>query len=404
MPTGTYFADWVMPAARATGEEGYGERQVQTTLEARLQRLAVRTVQRAGLGRAQVALVAMRPDGRVVAMVGGKDYAKSPFNRATQARRQPGSTFKLFVYLAALRAGLNPDSTVEDRPLKIGDWSPKNSHNQYRGELSLRQAFALSSNVAAVRLQEQVGRRNVIKAARDLGVTSPLSDDPSLALGTAGVTLLEMTRAYAAIAAGAYPVKAQGLMQKPKPWWQRIWSNYVTQTHDASFGEMKELLAGVVASGTGQGARLQVPTYGKTGTSQDNRDALFIGFTDDLVVGVWVGNDDNSPLGQIAGGGLPARIWRDFTAAAIGTSPARLTVPLPVEAPVEATGNVSFTVPLGDTGVEVGVDVNGDGVDLSTRDTRSRGEDEPPPPPEIGPDDAVPPPEDEPEEPPPGGF
>jgi penicillin-binding protein 1A len=406
VPTGTYFADWVLPAARnrPDDEEGYGAQEVQTTLEARLQTLAVRTVRRAGLGKAQVGLVAMRPDGRVVAMVGGKDYAKSPFNRATQARRQPGSTFKLFVYLAALRAGMSPDSTVEDRPLKIGDWQPKNSHNQYRGQLSLRQAFALSSNVAAVRLQEQVGRRNVIKAARDLGVTSPLSDDPSLALGTAGVTLLEMTRAYAAIAAGAYPVKAQGLMEKPKPWWQRMWSSYVSQTHDGSFDEMKELLAGVVASGTGQGARLQVPTYGKTGTSQDNRDAIFIGFTDNLVVGVWVGNDDNSPLGQVAGGGLPARIWRDFTAAAIGTSPVRLAAPPPVEAPVEATGNVSFSVPLGDTGVEVGVDINGDNVDFSTRDTRNQPDDQGPPPPPPADDEAVPPPDDDEPPPPPGGI
>jgi penicillin-binding protein 1A len=400
MPTGTYFADWVMPAARAAGEDGYGERQVQTTLEARLQALAVRTVRGAGLGKAQVALVAMRPDGRIVAMVGGKDYAKSPFNRATQARRQPGSTFKLFVYLAAMRAGMSPDSTIEDAPIRIGDWQPRNSGGHYRGALTLREAFARSSNVAAVRLQEKVGRKNVIRAARDLGVTSPLSDDPSLALGTSGVTLLEMTKAYAAIAAGAYPVKVQGLMEKPKPWWQRMWRSYVDQTRDGAFDEMKELLASVVTSGTGQGARLQVPTYGKTGTSQDNRDAIFIGFTDDLVVGIWVGNDDNRPLGQIAGGGLPARIWRDFTAAAVGTSPVRLAVPPPVEAPVEAPGNVSFTVPLGDTGVEVGVDINDNGVDLSTRDTRR--EDQPPP--SARPDAVMSPPEDEPEEPPPGGF
>jgi penicillin-binding protein 1A len=263
----------------------------------------------------------------------------------------------------------------------------------------LREAFARSSNVAAVRLQEKVGRRAVIRAARDLGVTSPLSDDASLALGTSGVTLLEMTKAYAAVAAGAYPVRPQGLMEKPKPWWQRMWRNYVASTHDGAFDEMKDLLSSVVTDGTGQGARLQVPTYGKTGTSQDNRDAIFIGFTDDLVVGVWVGNDDNSPLGQIAGGGLPARIWRDFTAAAVGTSPVRLTAPPPVEAPVEATGNVSFNIPLGDSGVELGVDINGDGVDLSTRDTRGQDQPEPAPPP---PDEALPP-ADEPDGEPPGG-
>src|SRR3954470_24716639 len=361
VPTGTYFADWVLPSARASteaeGDDAYGQQTVQTTLESRLQRLALQTIRGAGLGKAQAALVAMRPDGRVVAMVGGKDYAKSPFNRATQARRQPGSTFKLFVYLAAMRAGMTPDSTIEDKPLKIGDWQPKNSGGHYRGTLTLRQAFALSSNVAAVRLSEQVGRQNVIRAARDLGVTSPLADNPSLALGTSGVTLLEMTSAYAAVAAGAYPVRAHWLEDPEKPWWQRMWSNVRPgQTRDGSFDEMKDLLSAVVQQGTGRGAALQVPTYGKTGTSQDNRDALFVGFAGDLVVGVWVGNDDNSPLGQVAGGGLPARIWRDFTAAAVGTSPVRLATPPPVEAPVEATGNVSFNIPLGDTGVEVGVD------------------------------------------------
>src|SRR3954467_13531299 len=363
VPTGTYFADWVLPAARArTGAEGddaYGQQTVQTTLESRLQRLALQTIRGAGLGKAQVALVAMRPDGKVVAMVGGKDYSKSPFNRATQARRQPGSTFKLFVYLAAIRAGMSPDDRIEDRPLKIGNWQPKNYGDRYRGTLTLRQAFALSSNVAAVRLSEKVGRANVIRAARDLGVTSPLADNPSLALGTSGVTLLEMTSAYAAVAAGAYPVRPHGLEDPEKPWWQRMWSNYrAGQTRDGSFDEMKDLLSAVVQQGTGRGAALQVPTYGKTGTSQDNRDALFIGFAGDLVVGVWVGNDDNSPLGQVAGGGLPARIWRDFTSAAVGAGPAQVAAPPPVEEPVEATGNVSFDVPLGNSGYELGVDVN----------------------------------------------
>src|SRR5829696_4938458 len=162
VPTGTYFADWVLPMARARGEVGYGEQEVQTTLESRLQKAALQTVNRAGLGRAQVALVAMRPDGRVVAMVGGRDYARSPFNRATQARRQPGSAFKLFVYLAALRAGLRPDSLVEDRPIEIGSWRPRNHGGIYRGDITLAEAFAQSSNVAAVRLAQRVGLRNVI--------------------------------------------------------------------------------------------------------------------------------------------------------------------------------------------------------------------------------------------------
>jgi penicillin-binding protein 1A len=404
VPTGTYFADWVLPMARARTEteddEGYGEQRVETTLDSRMQKMAIQTVRRAGLGKAQVALVAMRPDGRIVAMVGGKDYARSPFNRATQARRQPGSTFKLFVYLAALRAGMSPDDRIEDKPLRIGNWQPKNYGDKYRGSLTLRQAFALSSNVAAVRLSERVGRQNVIRAARDLGVTSPLNDNPSLALGTSGVTLLEMTSAYAAVAAGAYPVRPMGLEEEQKPFWQRMWKSYAGSTRDGSFSEMKDLLGSVIQQGTGRGAALSVPVYGKTGTSQDYRDALFIGFTGDLVVGVWVGNDDNSSLGQVAGGGLPARIWRDFTAAAIGTSPAQLAAP-PMEPPVVSEGNAALTVPIEGTGMQVGIDVSNDSVTFSAGPS-AEGRDGPPQPPQDDPSAGPPPGRNDPrDEPPP---
>jgi penicillin-binding protein 1A len=379
VPTGTYFADWVLPMARARGEVGYGDQQVQTTLENRLQKLARDTVNRAGLGRAQVALVAMRPDGRVVAMIGGRDYARSPFNRATQARRQPGSAFKLFVYLAALRAGMTPDSPVSDNPLRIGDWQPKNYGDRYRGTLTLRDALALSSNVAAVRLSERVGRQNVIRAARDLGVRSPLSDNPSLALGTSGVTLLELTSAYAAVAAGAYPVQPKGLEDEVKPWWQRMWNRATGASGDPAFDELKDMLGAVVSQGTGRGAALAVPAFGKTGTTQDSRDALFIGFAEDLVVGVWVGNDDNSPLaGQIAGGGLPARIWRDFMTRAVGTAPAQnLAPPLQSPVPTEAF-NGSLTLPIEGTGYEVGVQVDENGVAVTAEPLPLPGEDLPP--------------------------
>jgi penicillin-binding protein 1A len=404
VPTGTYFADWVLPMARARGEAGYGDEEVQTTLESRMQKLALATVRRAGLGRAQVALVAMRPDGRVVAMVGGRDYARSPFNRATQARRQPGSAFKLFVYLAALRAGLTPDSPIADTPLRIGKWQPKNYGDQYRGTLTLRDALALSSNVAAVRVSERVGRQNVIRAARDLGVRSPLNDNPSLALGTSGVTLLELTSAYAAVAAGAYPVRPKGLEDEVKPWWQRAWNKATGSSSDPAFDELKDMLGAVVSRGTGRGAALAVPAYGKTGTTQDSRDALFIGFAEDLVVGVWVGNDDNSPLaGQIAGGGLPARIWRDFMTQAVGTGPATKLAP-PLQAPVATTGlNGSITLPIEGTGYEVGVQVDENGVVVSAQPGNEPPADEPvdddrpsqavAPPPAPAPDDE--PPEDE---------
>ena len=204
-PTGTYFADWVAPYAQKAFDADFGEVKVPTTLDSNLQRLAVRAVGRAAIGDAQAALVAMRPDGRVVAMVGGKNYGESPFNRVTQARRQPGSAFKLFVYLAAMRAGWTPDSIIEDRPVTIDGWTPVNSDGVYRGRITLREAFARSSNAATVRLSQAVGRSNVIRAARDLGITTPLPDKPSLALGSAQVSLLELTSAYAAVASDRYP-------------------------------------------------------------------------------------------------------------------------------------------------------------------------------------------------------
>jgi penicillin-binding protein 1A len=399
VPTGTYFADWVLPTAREQGEAGYGEQEIQTTLESRLQKHAVSIVRRAGLGRAQVALVAMRPDGRVVAMVGGKDYARSPFNRATQARRQPGSAFKLFVYLAALRAGLDPDTPIEDRPLRIGTWQPKNYQDRYRGTLTLRDAFAVSSNVAAVRLSERVGRENVIRAARDLGVRSPLADNPSLALGASGTTLLEMTAAYAAVAAGRFPLQPRGIEEGKRGFWGQMWEKSVGTSGDPSFDELRELLGAVVQQGTGRGAALAVPAFGKTGTSQDSRDALFIGFAEDLVVGVWIGNDDNSPLpGAMAGGGLPARIWRDFMAGALQTRPAAPKAP-PIAAPAEVPmvdANASLTVPIEGTGYQLGVDVRDDGVSVSAQPTGEGGDGQPPrdipivdiplPPPEVRPE------------------
>jgi penicillin-binding protein 1A len=317
VPTGSYFADWVTPYAQQAQAPDFGEIKVRTTLDRRLQRIAERAVGSAPAG-AQAALVAMRPDGRVVAMVGGKSYSKSPFNRVTQARRQPGSAFKLFVYLAALRAGWTPDSIIEDKPITIGGWTPENSDHIYRGRITLREAFARSSNAATVRLAEEVGRNNVIRAARDLGITTPLPDKPSLALGTAAVSLLELTSAYAAIASGDYPVAARGLPEATAPeglaaFFRR--DGALSRRRDQA--PMLDLLYAAANNGTGRRAALAVPTFGKTGTTQDNRDALFVGFAGDLVVGVWIGRDDNGSLGHVSGGTVPARIWRNFMTAAL---------------------------------------------------------------------------------------
>jgi len=336
LPDGTYFADWVLPEARDTQGDLSQETKVVTTLEPRLQKAAERAVRRAGLRQAQVAIVAMRPDGRVVAMVGGKDYKTSPFNRATQARRQPGSTFKLFVYLAAMRAGMTPDDMVEDEPITIAGWSPKNSDGKYEGQITLRRAFQKSSNVAAARLIQKVGVDNVIKAARDLGISTPIAHDASIALGTSTGSLLELTSAFAAIAGDGYPVSARGIeATESKAWYANIVGG------PRSLGgnirdEMLDLLSSSTDGGTGRQAALSIPTYGKTGTTQDNRDALFVGFAKDLVVGVWVGNDDNTPNAGLSGGGIPARVWKDFMQNALGIAP-----PPPPVAPTPIDDNAT---------------------------------------------------------------
>jgi penicillin-binding protein 1A len=194
LPVGSYFADWVSPVAKSIAKAGYGENRVRTTLDIDMQRAAQRILKQrlASSSATQGALVAMRPDGRVLAMVGGVDYGESAFNRAVQAQRQSGSAFKLFVYLAALRRGMDPNTMVEDAPVKLGDWQPQNYDGRYAGPITLEEAFARSSNVAAARLADQVGVGEVQRAARDLGIESELSDDLTIALGSSATNLLEL--------------------------------------------------------------------------------------------------------------------------------------------------------------------------------------------------------------------
>jgi len=320
LPTGTYFADWALPIARQSAEASYAKQTLTTTLDARLQGVASRAVANAALGNAQVALVAMRPSGEVVAMIGGKDYANSPFNRATQAKRQPGSTFKLFVYLAALGSGMRPTDRIDNTPIETGSYRPKNAAERYSDSLTLEQAFASSSNVAAVRLFNQLGSKRVIETARNLGITSPLPEgDPSLALGTSTMSLLELTSAYAAVAADAYPVEPHAFLQEEEGWIEWLFDG---QSHFPGRvqSDMERLLRAAINDGTGKAAMLAGPNFGKTGTTQDYRDAVFVGYAGDLVVGVWVGNDDNTSLNGVTGGGLPARIWRNFMRGALAGS------------------------------------------------------------------------------------
>jgi penicillin-binding protein 1A len=345
VPTGTYFADWLFANELADLDHAYGEQRIRTTLEDTLQRQAVAAIRSVGTAGAEVALVSMRQDGRVVAMVGGKSYRRSAFNRATQAKRQAGSTFKAFVYLAAMRAGYSPGDMIEDSPVRVGNWAPQNYEGKYRGPITLRDAFAFSSNVAAVRLSEKVGRQNVIRAARDLGITSKLEEGPTLPLGTSAVSLLEMTSAFSGFSAGAYPVKPHGLPGTE--------AGETTPFDGPTRDKMLQLLAAVTTQGTGRAAALPIQTFGKTGTSQNSRDAYFIGFAGDLITGVWIGKDDNSPVGDATGGGIPATIWRAFMSKAVQKSPAAPAAGLVGD--VVTADEAALTAPL--TEVYTGYDV-----------------------------------------------
>jgi 1A family penicillin-binding protein len=334
-PSTGWFVDWVYNKAIAVTPALAGTVHVRTTLDLRLQKLAAdvvtSTLAKYGSDKhvGQAALVAMRPDGAVLAMIGGRSYADSQYNRAVQAERQPGSAFKLFDYYAALRQGYTTDHEILDRPVDIHGWQPENYGHRSHGEVTLAEAFANSLNDATVRLAQEVGIREVIAAARDLGLRAPLGNNPSLALGTSEVTLLDLTSSYAAVRAGKAPVNSWGISGIKMPNDQ----NYVpvgrpnSAQHDLGQyqAQLIELLRGVVEHGTGRAAELDGFAAGKTGTTQDYRDAWFIGFDNSLVVGVWVGNDDHSPMKGVAGGTLPAKMWKDFMEQASAPTTAEAT-------------------------------------------------------------------------------
>ena len=343
-PSTGWFVDWVYNKAAAATPVLGGTVRMRTTLDLHLQELAANIVQStlAKYGdekhAEQAALVAMRPDGSVVAMIGGRSYARSQYNRAVQAERQPGSAFKLFDYYAALRDGFKPTDEILDAPVDVHGWQPENYGRHYHGEVTLAEAFANSLNDATVRLSQEVGIGRVIAAARDLGLRAPLKDDASLALGTGEVTLLDLTSAYAAVLGGKAPVSAWGISGVKMPDDPHYLSIGHQDESQHSLGqyqaELINLLQGVVEHGTGRAAALGRFAAGKTGTTQDYQDAWFIGFDDSLVVGVWIGNDDHSPMRSVVGGSLPAKIWKDFmeqasvptVAGSSTTSPALPTI------------------------------------------------------------------------------
>ncbi|MGC2200641.1 MAG: PBP1A family penicillin-binding protein [Stellaceae bacterium] len=332
-PGARYFADWVAEQLADFTDTGNRDLTVLTTLDPRMQAEAeaaiADVVTREGprMMIKQGALVAMSPDGAVRAMVGGRDYNESQFNRATQGQRQPGSAFKPFVYLAGLEAGLRPDDQFVDAPIRVGGWEPRDYSGHYQGEMTVAEGLAQSINTIAVQVAQRAGIQNVIRVAHRLGIASELAPEMSLALGTGEVNLLELVSAYAPFANGGNGVWPYGIAQirdsTGKVLFRRTGPGLGQVVSSDFVGSMNEMLAAVIGHGTGQSARLPRPAAGKTGTTQDYRDAWFIGYTADLVSGVWLGNDDNAPMNKVTGGTLPAQTWRRFMLAATRGMPVR---------------------------------------------------------------------------------
>ena len=326
-----YFTDWVLD--RVDDFVGFtsGDVVVRTTLLPRYQAYAQQAAtgvlnKNAKRRVSQAALVALSPDGAVRAMVGGRNYGESQYNRATRALRQPGSAFKLFVFMAALESGMRPGDTVSDRPIAVQGWSPRNAGAVYRGDVTLREGAARSSNAVAVALTERAGRDKIIQAARRLGITTPLRPDPSLALGAHEVTLLELTGAYAAVANGGNGVWPYGIIEisdgNGRVLYRRSGDGPGRVIPYDTVAGLNDLFTAVVAWGTGKAAKLDRPAAGKTGTNQENRDAWFVGYTPDLVAGVWLGNDNFSPMVSVSGGSLAAQMWRQFMSKSLqGVTP-----------------------------------------------------------------------------------
>ena len=325
-----YFVDWLLPRVKSYLGEIKEDLIVRTTLDVKLQKIAedsVNNITENFPSADQSALVALNINGGVIAMVGGRDYGDSQFNRVTQAQRQPGSAFKIFVYLAGLYSGYEPDDLMEDSEININGWSPKNYKKEYLGEIKLDQAFSKSINTIAVKLSEDIGRENVIKMAKSLGISSPILNSPSLALGTSEVNLLELTAAYDVLANNGNGVFVHGIRSIENTSGKVLFlrkGQGPGKVLDPDIVEtMTKMMELTIQTGTGKNAKINRPAAGKTGTSQSLRDAWFVGFTSDIVVGVWFGNDNDSPMKNITGGTAPAILWKDFMSKAHKGTPSR---------------------------------------------------------------------------------
>ncbi len=331
-----YFIDFVLNELKNIGFEeqeiSQGGLKIYTTLDYKAQNqaqnTAVELLNKAGLNKPanQVALFSFSPaTGRIYAYIGGKNYEQSQYDRVTKAIRPSGSSFKPFVYATALQQGASVDDMIEDTPLTIKDWSPKNYGKKYRGKLHLWQALAISSNVAAVRLIKKSGVDAVIQTAREMGITTPLSNDLTIALGSNGVKLYDMVVAYGAFANGGYRVRPYSVERVENSRGVTIYENsgpkIVKVINFETAAGMTYMLRKVIEIGTGKAANIAQNVAGKTGTTNDYRDAWFMGFTPDIVTGVWIGNDNNSKLPGITGGSLPARIFAQYMKVAIQNFP-----------------------------------------------------------------------------------
>jgi penicillin-binding protein 1A len=342
-------ADEAQKLATASGQQLSGDLIVHTTLEPKLQEAARESAIKIILGKqgkkahaSEAAVVVMKPDGAVSAMIGGVDYTESPFNRAVQAHRQPGSAFKPFVYMAALEAGLTPWDVRNDEPVDINGWTPTNFGGRAYGELTLADALAHSVNTITANLAQEVGLDAVIDAARRCGITSHLVANASLALGTSEVTPLELTSAYGAIASGGIKVTPYMVTEVDgadgKPLYKRKAPEETRAIAEHVVRDLTAMMYDVMTEGTGRGAALWThEAAGKTGTTQDYHDAWFVGFTADYVAGVWVGNDDSSPMRGVTGGSLPAEIWHEVMAAAEKNLPATPLNRSPPGMPIDET-------------------------------------------------------------------
>ena len=352
-----YFADWIINQIDSFVAHNDRDIVVRTTLDVKLQKLAEAQVDAYVAARkpeekdTQAAVVTLGKDGAVLAMIGGTDYTESQFNRATQAFRQPGSVFKTFVFLAGLEAGFSPGDRLEDAPLTIGRYSPKNYDNKYFGEVTLTDALALSLNTATIRLLDKAGVSRLIDVARRLGFTQKIAPQLSSGLGASEATLIELTNAYAVIANGGHAIWPFAVLSVEDTE-GNVFYRYAPVSAARLFAardirDIDSMLVQVVARGTGQAAQLsRGHVAGKTGTSQNYRDAWFVGYTDRLVTGVWIGKDDNSGMAKVTGGGAPARIWRGYMEQAIGENIPVFSQELHRSGPAAAGGD-SFSDMLG---------------------------------------------------------